>query len=148
MSGGAHGGGGAPELEVDGSGARVAIVASRWHETVMAGLLDGAKRTLTAAGVEQVDVTQPEPGSDGIRVAAVGDRAGHVALSWSGRAASARPPGSVRPRIPQRGDAVTIGEAVESGGPASAALSSSGWRDQPRSHGGHGEGHGEDQAAG
>jgi 6,7-dimethyl-8-ribityllumazine synthase len=47
---------GAPELDVDGSGARVAIVASRWHEEVMAGLLDGAKRTLTAAGVEQIDI--------------------------------------------------------------------------------------------
>ena len=47
---------GAPELEVDGSGARVAIVAARWHETVMAGLLDGAKRTLHEAGVDQIDI--------------------------------------------------------------------------------------------
>lgn len=47
---------GAPELHVDGSGARVAIVASRWHEEVMAGLLEGAKQTLTAAGVEQIDI--------------------------------------------------------------------------------------------
>jgi 6,7-dimethyl-8-ribityllumazine synthase len=47
---------GAPELSVDGTGARVAIVASSWHETVMAGLLEGAKRTLTSAGVEQIDI--------------------------------------------------------------------------------------------
>lgn len=47
---------GAPELDVNGSGARVAIVASRWHAEVMAGLLDGAKRTLTAAGVEHIDI--------------------------------------------------------------------------------------------
>jgi len=49
-------GNGAPELDVDGSGARVAIVASRWHETIMAGLLAGAERTLKGAGVEQIDV--------------------------------------------------------------------------------------------
>jgi 6,7-dimethyl-8-ribityllumazine synthase len=47
---------GAPRLDVDGAGARVAIVASSWHETVMDGLLDGAKRTLVGAGVEQVDI--------------------------------------------------------------------------------------------
>lgn len=47
---------GAPELSVNGAGARVAIVASSWHETVMAGLLEGAKRTLTSAGVEQIDI--------------------------------------------------------------------------------------------
>jgi 6,7-dimethyl-8-ribityllumazine synthase len=47
---------GAPELSVDGTGARVAIVASSWHETIMAGLLEGAKRTLTSAGVEQIDI--------------------------------------------------------------------------------------------
>jgi 6,7-dimethyl-8-ribityllumazine synthase len=56
MSGSAHGSGGAPTLDVDGSGARVAIVASRWHESVMAGLLEGAQRTLTGAGVEQIRI--------------------------------------------------------------------------------------------
>ena len=56
MSGSAQGGGGAPELNVDGAGARVAIVASQWHETVMNGLLDGAKRALAGAGVEQIDI--------------------------------------------------------------------------------------------
>jgi 6,7-dimethyl-8-ribityllumazine synthase len=47
---------GAPQLDVTGAGARVAIVASRWHETVMDGLLEGAKRTLVGAGVDQVDI--------------------------------------------------------------------------------------------
>jgi 6,7-dimethyl-8-ribityllumazine synthase len=49
-------GSGAPELDVDGSGARVAIVASRWHETIMDGLVAGARRALKAAGVEQLDL--------------------------------------------------------------------------------------------
>jgi 6,7-dimethyl-8-ribityllumazine synthase len=49
-------GSGAPELDVDGSGARVAIVASRWHATIMDGLIAGAKRTLAGAGVEQIDI--------------------------------------------------------------------------------------------
>jgi 6,7-dimethyl-8-ribityllumazine synthase len=47
---------GAPALDVDGLGARVAIVASRWHETVMAGLMAGAERTLKDAGVDQIDI--------------------------------------------------------------------------------------------
>lgn len=45
--------GGAPELDVDGAGARVAIVASSWHETVMNGLIDGARRTLLEAGATE-----------------------------------------------------------------------------------------------
>lgn len=42
---------GAPELSVDASGAKVAIVASSWHTEVMDGLIAGAERTLKAAGV-------------------------------------------------------------------------------------------------
>jgi 6,7-dimethyl-8-ribityllumazine synthase len=45
-------GDGAPALQVEGAaGLRVAVIASRWHATVMAGLLDGARRALADAGV-------------------------------------------------------------------------------------------------
>ncbi|HET6877238.1 MAG TPA: 6,7-dimethyl-8-ribityllumazine synthase [Jatrophihabitans sp.] len=46
---------GAPDLVVDGAeGFRVAVLASRWHEKVMDGLLGGARRALSEAGVTQV----------------------------------------------------------------------------------------------
>ncbi len=47
---------GAPELRIDGSGARVAVVASSWHDTVMDGLVAGAQRALDEAGVTDVTV--------------------------------------------------------------------------------------------
>ncbi|HEV7206209.1 MAG TPA: 6,7-dimethyl-8-ribityllumazine synthase [Jatrophihabitans sp.] len=47
---------GAPKLEVDAAGLKVAIIASQWHQTVMDGLLDGARRGLADAGV--TDVTE------------------------------------------------------------------------------------------
>jgi 6,7-dimethyl-8-ribityllumazine synthase len=47
---------GAPELHVDASGAKVAIVASSWHEQVMDGLLAGAQKALEEAGVTDVTV--------------------------------------------------------------------------------------------
>ena len=47
---------GAPELAVDGAGARVAIVASSWHETVMDGLIAGARAALRKAGATDVDL--------------------------------------------------------------------------------------------
>jgi len=41
-----------PRLEFEGADhLRVAVVAARWHETVMAGLLDGALRALVEAGL-------------------------------------------------------------------------------------------------
>ncbi len=43
---------GAPSLTVDGAGLRVAIVAASWHTEVMDGLLDGARRGLAEAGVD------------------------------------------------------------------------------------------------
>ncbi|WP_347350161.1 6,7-dimethyl-8-ribityllumazine synthase [Intrasporangium sp.] len=49
---------GAPEISADGRGLRVAVVAARWHERVMAGLLDGARRGLADAGVTDVDVVR------------------------------------------------------------------------------------------
>jgi 6,7-dimethyl-8-ribityllumazine synthase len=48
-------GSGAPSLSVSGaSGLRVAVVASQWHAQVMDGLLDGARRALAEAGVQDV----------------------------------------------------------------------------------------------
>ena len=44
-------GSGAPTVTTDASGLRVAVVAASWHETVMDGLLDGARRGLAEAGV-------------------------------------------------------------------------------------------------
>jgi 6,7-dimethyl-8-ribityllumazine synthase len=45
-------GAGASLLKADGSGLRVAIIASTWHEAVMNGLIDGASRACAEAGVE------------------------------------------------------------------------------------------------
>jgi len=45
-------GAGASLLKADGSGLRVAIIASTWHEVVMSGLIDGASRACAEAGVE------------------------------------------------------------------------------------------------
>jgi len=49
---------GVPTLQVDGSGLRVAIVASCWHATVMDGLIDGARRGLADAGVVSVELVR------------------------------------------------------------------------------------------
>jgi len=45
-------GSGASLLKADGSGLCVAIIASTWHEVVMNGLIDGASRACSEAGVE------------------------------------------------------------------------------------------------
>lgn len=45
---------GSPELRVDGTGLRIAVIASQWHHQVMDGLLDGTRRALTEAHVEDV----------------------------------------------------------------------------------------------
>jgi 6,7-dimethyl-8-ribityllumazine synthase len=47
---------GAPDLTVDGTGVRVAIVASSWHESVMDGLIAGARAALSEAGATDVDL--------------------------------------------------------------------------------------------
>lgn len=44
-------GAGSPDITVDGTGLRVAIVAASWHTEVMDGLIDGAQRGLADAGV-------------------------------------------------------------------------------------------------
>jgi 6,7-dimethyl-8-ribityllumazine synthase len=46
-------GAGSPDLEVDGSGLRVAVVAAQWHQVVMDGLVAGALRGLVECGVEE-----------------------------------------------------------------------------------------------
>ncbi len=45
---------GAPILQVDAAGARVAVVASSWHDEVMDGLVAGARRALADARVSDV----------------------------------------------------------------------------------------------
>ena len=49
-------GAGAPALDIDGSGMRVAVVAASWHTVVMDGLVAGALGALRAAGVAESDV--------------------------------------------------------------------------------------------
>ena len=45
-------GAGSPQVTVDGSGLRVAIVAASWHEVVMDGLIAGAARVCQEANVD------------------------------------------------------------------------------------------------
>lgn len=58
-----------PTMPDGAQGLRVAVVAAQWHETVMAGLLDGARRALADAGVRQVTEVRV-PGSFELPVAA------------------------------------------------------------------------------
>lgn len=62
-------GSGAPVLTADGRGLRVGVVAASWHQAVMEGLLDGARRGLAAAGVTDVLVVRV-PGAFELPVAA------------------------------------------------------------------------------
>src|SRR4030095_11621860 len=43
-------GAGSPEVDVDGTGLRVVIVAGSWHDEITNGLIAGATRTLEASG--------------------------------------------------------------------------------------------------
>lgn len=45
-------GAGAPELTVDATGLRVAVIAGSWHDEVMTSLISGAQASLSAAGAE------------------------------------------------------------------------------------------------
>lgn len=51
---------GIPELpaDLDASDVRLAIVASTWHDTICTALLDGARRTAAAAGVNTLTVVR------------------------------------------------------------------------------------------
>lgn len=45
-------GAGSPELDVDGRGLRVVVVAGSWHDEITDGLIAGATRTLESAGAD------------------------------------------------------------------------------------------------
>jgi 6,7-dimethyl-8-ribityllumazine synthase len=52
-------GAGTPDIEVDGTGLKVTIVAGHWHEEITNGLLAGAHRVLDASGAEVTEVRVP-----------------------------------------------------------------------------------------
>ena len=53
-------GGGGPAVDgFDGRGLTVAIVAGRWHDTITAGLLAGARRVLDASGATVLEHRVP-----------------------------------------------------------------------------------------
>jgi 6,7-dimethyl-8-ribityllumazine synthase len=52
-------GAGSPELDVDGRGLRVVIVAGSWHDQITDGLIAGATRTLESAGADSSLVRVP-----------------------------------------------------------------------------------------
>ncbi len=52
-------GAGSPTLKIDGRGLKVTIVAGQWHEQITDGLLAGARRALTEAGVDITEVRVP-----------------------------------------------------------------------------------------
>ncbi|GLY17289.1 6,7-dimethyl-8-ribityllumazine synthase [Kineosporia rhizophila] len=60
---------GSPTITVDGSQVRVGLVYAGWHEQVMNGLVDGARRGLAEAGVKDV-VEIAVPGTFELPVAA------------------------------------------------------------------------------
>jgi 6,7-dimethyl-8-ribityllumazine synthase len=62
-------GAGSPDLEVDGSGLRVAVVAAQLHQVVMDGMVAGALRGLMECGVEEPLLLRV-PGSVDLAVAA------------------------------------------------------------------------------
>ena len=61
-------GAGAPSVQIDAEGLRVAVVASSWHDTVMDGLIAGATAACTRAGA--VSVLHRVPGSFELPLAA------------------------------------------------------------------------------
>ncbi len=61
-------GAGAPSVEIDAEGLRVAIIASSWHDAVMDGLIAGAGAACTRAGA--VNVLYRVPGSFELPLAA------------------------------------------------------------------------------
>jgi 6,7-dimethyl-8-ribityllumazine synthase len=66
MSGG---GGPTDDVERDGRGLRVAVVATRWHPVITDGLLGGAQRALADSGVEDHAVVRV-PGAFELPIAA------------------------------------------------------------------------------
>jgi 6,7-dimethyl-8-ribityllumazine synthase len=45
-------GAGAPTVQVDGTGLRIAVIAGRWHEVITNGLIAGAHETIVASGAD------------------------------------------------------------------------------------------------
>jgi 6,7-dimethyl-8-ribityllumazine synthase len=77
---GAMSGSGAPsERALDGSGLRVAVVATRWHEEIAEALLAGALRALRDAGVPDPTVARV-PGAFELPVVARELVSGHDAV--------------------------------------------------------------------
>lgn len=72
-------GSGSPALDVDGSGLRVAIVAARWHEEFMDGLIEGAQLALSEAGVADPTLVRV-PGSFELPIVAQGLARDHDAI--------------------------------------------------------------------
>lgn len=52
-------GSGAPQVAIDADGLQVAIVASSWHDTVMAGLIAGATHACVEAGATSLLLRVP-----------------------------------------------------------------------------------------
>ena len=52
-------GAGSPEVQVDGTGLNVVIVAGRWHDVITEGLINGATRVLEASGAQYSLVRVP-----------------------------------------------------------------------------------------
>ena len=82
---------GAPTIAVDGQGLRVAVVAAQWHTQVMDGLVDGALRALTEAGVASPTLVRV-PGSFELPVAAATLAPAHDAVVALGVVIRGGPP--------------------------------------------------------
>lgn len=52
-------GDGSPDLDTDGRGLKVVIVAGLWHERIAEGLLEGARRILRESGADFTEVRVP-----------------------------------------------------------------------------------------
>lgn len=50
---------GSPDIQVDGTGLNVTIVAGHWHEVITDGLIAGARRVLEASGASITEVRVP-----------------------------------------------------------------------------------------
>ncbi|RNE62637.1 6,7-dimethyl-8-ribityllumazine synthase [Cryobacterium tepidiphilum] len=52
-------GAGSPEINTDGTGLRIVIIAGQWHEVITDGLIAGATRALEASGADYSLVRVP-----------------------------------------------------------------------------------------
>ena len=50
---------GSPDIQIDGTGLNVTIVAGQWHEVITNGLIAGARRVLEASGATITEVRVP-----------------------------------------------------------------------------------------